>query len=67
MSAIWSMLQNALAALAAGLGLAKARSDRQNSPEMQRAAQGKSDQEILDAANKASAERDIEAIRKLNS
>jgi hypothetical protein len=47
--------------------LAKARDERQNSPEMQRAAQGKSDQEVRDAAAKAIAERDLEEIRRLNS
>jgi hypothetical protein len=60
-------LKNLLAALAAGLGLAQARDARKNSPEMQRQAQGATDQQMLDAANTAIAKQDIDAIRRQNS
>lgn len=64
---ILGSIKNLLAALAAGLGLMQARDQRANSPEMQRAATAKTDQEIKDEANAAIAKQDIETLRKLNS
>lgn len=60
-------LKNIAAALAAGLGLIQARDQRQNSPEMQRAAQGETDQQMRDAAAKALEEKNLEEIRRQNS
>jgi hypothetical protein len=66
-AAIWTAVSNLLSAASAALGLAQSREQRRNSPEQQRAAQGQADQDIRDAANRAAAARDLDAIRKLNS
>lgn len=60
-------IKNFLGAVASLLGLMQARDARKNAPDMQRAAQGKTDQQLRDEANQAIAEKDLDAIRRQNS
>lgn len=66
-SDVFATLKNLAVALATGLGLMQARDQRKNAPEQQRAEQGKTDQELRDAANQAIADKDLEEIRRQNS
>lgn len=64
---MWSTIGSVLYAIGQLFGIVNRRQDLNNSPEMQRAAQAKKDQEEKDRLNKLLEEENEEAIRRASS
>lgn len=61
---MWTLIKNSVAALAAFLGLQRARNDALNTEQMQANERARQDAAIKDSAARAVADNDLDEIRK---